>query len=114
MRKVKEAAVFLTVAAALSACETTDASLTPEQLRVREAAFNCAGSEYDRIFLTAGQDDRMYRPDDRNQITGILRDSAVAGQGADADSGRRVRNYLGEGYGSLFLDAYEACMRANT
>jgi hypothetical protein len=81
---------------------------------VRDVGYDCAASQYDRIFQTAGQDDRLFNAENRNQITGMLRDSAVAGQGANEDAERRIRNMLGDGYGRLFLDAFAECMRENS
>lgn len=119
MRRAMDAAgVLAALATLLAACGTTTvespttAPATPEQASVQDTAFECAGTIYDRIFLTSGE--RLYKAGDRSQITGILRDRAVAGQGADAESERRVRNIIGDGYGRQFLDAFEGCMVALT
>lgn len=104
--------------AGLAACGTTDAAppaaaaATGEPASVSQIAYDCAGGVYDRMFLILG--DGMYSGPDRNEITGMLRDSAVAGQGADADSERRIRNILSDGYGAAFLEYYRVCMETLT
>jgi hypothetical protein len=114
LRGIRSVGGLFVLSAALTACTTAGADLTPEERSLRETAYDCAADQYDRIFQTAGQDDRLYNPDDRNRITGMLRDSAVAGEGAGDDAERRIRNILGDDYGRLFLDAYKGCMMTNS
>ncbi len=106
------AASTVLIAACGTAPEAIPTPQTPEQAELQQTASECAGTIYDRMFLKSGE--RLYKAADRTQITSMLRDSAVPGQGADAESERRIRNIIGDGYGQLFLGAYQGCMAALT
>ncbi len=99
---------------ALAACAATDLPAEGATAQaagpagLQETAYDCAAGVYDRMFQTPGS--RIYNAEERNRITGMLRDNAVAGQGADDESERRIRNMLSDGYGDRFLDAYRSCM----
>lgn len=119
LRRTIAACAVLASGALAAGCATTDAAPTApmaassaEQASVSQTAHDCAAGVYDRMFLIMG--DGMYVAAERNQITGMLRDSAVAGQGADADAERRIRNMLSDGYGAAFLEYYRVCMETLT